>query len=392
MALTILKSRWIVLLLALGAVQASTAAEPEWSQITKHQKSSRALRKFFVGHQQRKALVSTRATGPRQLEVSPKLDEPRKLLTARVLQFANSIESAEPTTDFQRALKKRGKGKRGRRRKRNGKGGKGGKGKKRRKRGKGGGKAKKGGSSKKGSLSKFCRDLDFGSFYGIISQSSSSKGHGPKGIFGKGKGRRELKEQYHRSLQFGGELCAPNVLEVARMDPNLSIFVDLIEATNLDDVFLCAGPFTVLAPSNAAFNENPELLMSLFNPRNVEAVQELLLYHIVPGLFLSDDLVAGPLETLLGDDIDVSLDPLMFNQAGVTDVDIMACNGIIDVIDDILVPPGSYSRSHFRNFEGAFSQHSHTSCRQPGPSRNLRDSGLSSRWAVSCSISSEEHF
>lgn len=48
----------------------------------------------------------------------------------------------------------------------------------------------------------------------------------------------------------------------------------------------------------------------------------------------------GPLQTLLGDDVDVALNPLMFNQAGVTDRDILACNSVIHVIDDLLIPPG----------------------------------------------------
>jgi uncharacterized surface protein with fasciclin (FAS1) repeats len=101
------------------------------------------------------------------------------------------------------------------------------------------------------------------------------------------------------------------------------------------------GPFTVLAPSNRAFQENPDLLTALFNPRNVELVQEMILYHIIPGLFLTEDLVEGPIQTLLGDDVDVALDPLMFNQADVSETDIMACNGVIDIIDDLLIPPGT---------------------------------------------------
>jgi transforming growth factor-beta-induced protein len=95
-----------------------------------------------------------------------------------------------------------------------------------------------------------------------------------------------------------------------------------------------------LAPSNAAFNENPDLLTALFNPRNVEVVQELLLYHIAPGLFLTDDLLEGPLQTLLGDDVAVILNPLMFNQGVVSDRDVLACNSVIHVIDDLLIPPG----------------------------------------------------
>lgn len=89
-----------------------------------------------------------------------------------------------------------------------------------------------------------------------------------------------------------------------------------------------------------AFYENPSLLKTLFSPKNSEALQELLLYHIVPGFFMSDDLVAGPLQTLLGEEVDVTLNPLKFNQADAIETDILACNGIIHIIDDLLIPPG----------------------------------------------------
>lgn len=87
-------------------------------------------------------------------------------------------------------------------------------------------------------------------------------------------------------------------------------------------------------------NANPDLLYTLFNPRNVNALQEVLLYHIVPGLFLTEDLVGGPLQTLFGEEVVVSLDPLMFNEAAALETDILACNGALIIIDNLLIPPG----------------------------------------------------
>ena len=55
---------------------------------------------------------------------------------------------------------------------------------------------------------------------------------------------------------------------------------------------------------------------------------------------MSSDLVPGPLETLLGEDVDVTLDPLKFNQGEASETDILACNGVIHVINDLLFPPG----------------------------------------------------
>ena len=149
-----------------------------------------------------------------------------------------------------------------------------------------------------------------------------------------------LDKQGRRRLQYQGARCDPNVLDAARDNPDLSTFVSLIEAADLQDLFLCAGPFTVLAPTNDAFAAlDPALVDELLLPENQELLQEVLLYHILPGFQPTSDLVAGPAETLLYDfTVDVSLNPIMFNDANVVMPDIMACNGIIHTIDDILTP------------------------------------------------------
>lgn len=147
-------------------------------------------------------------------------------------------------------------------------------------------------------------------------------------------------ETGNRRLQYQGARCDPNVLDAARENPDLSTFVSLIEAADLQDIFLCAGPFTVLAPTNDAFDAlDPALVEELLLPENQELLQELLLYHILPGFQPVSDLIAGPTETLLYDfTVNVGLNPVMFNDASVVMPDIMACNGIIHTIDDILTP------------------------------------------------------
>jgi uncharacterized surface protein with fasciclin (FAS1) repeats len=115
-----------------------------------------------------------------------------------------------------------------------------------------------------------------------------------------------------------------------------------MELSGLDKIFGCAGPFTTLAPSNAAFLENPDLLSFLRNPMNQDHLEETLLYHILPGFYLERDFVEGDYKTLEGSTVEVSKLPLMFNQAGVVETDILACNGAIDIIDDLLIPPGAF--------------------------------------------------
>ena len=146
-------------------------------------------------------------------------------------------------------------------------------------------------------------------------------------------------------MDFGGAtegaLCEPNVLDTAKRFPELSTFVQLVGLAGLEDIFVCSGPFTLLAPSNSAFDAiDPEVIRELLHPSNSEKLQDLLLYHIVPGLYLPADLEAGYLETLLVDQsVEVELDPIIFNQkAGVVRDNIVACNGAIYILDDVLVP------------------------------------------------------
>lgn len=143
-----------------------------------------------------------------------------------------------------------------------------------------------------------------------------------------------------RRLQDGGENCMPNLLETAAMDAQLSTVVSLIKAADLDEVFFCPGPFTGLLPNNAAFEAlDPAYLEFLLDPANLDDLQDLLLYHILPGATTSTEFTAGLTETLLlGETVDVGVSPLTFDEANVITADIPACNAFIDVLDTVLTP------------------------------------------------------
>ena len=204
----------------------------------------------------------------------------------------------------------------------------------------------KGKGSKKEScdeLPDFCDRLDFRTgvwqvpppeAYGdsVPHHSKSSKQH---------RGLTALQE---RGLQFKGPMCDTNVLDTARHIPNLSIFVSLIEQAGLEDIFLCAGPFTVLSPTNAAFAANPGLTTYLADLHNVEQLREVVLYHILPGLYLTDDFQNGTIGTLQGEAVTVNVTSslITFNGAGLVEGDILACNGVLQLIDEVLLPPGKY--------------------------------------------------
>lgn len=164
-----------------------------------------------------------------------------------------------------------------------------------------------------------CAELDF-----------RTDGEFPVDVYGNGF--------FHRKLQYAGELCDPNVIDVARDEPQLSTFVQLIEAANLEDLFLCAGPFTALAPNNDAFAKlDQSLLDFLLDPANQEELQGLLLYHLLPGAYFSSGLTPGPVVTLQGDAVEVSLDPIRFDNAEVVEADNAACNGVIHILDEVLL-------------------------------------------------------
>merc|ERR1719215_842926 len=102
------------------------------------------------------------------------------------------------------------------------------------------------------------------------------------------------------------------------------------------------GPFTVFAPTDEAFDALPDgLVTCLLEPDNKGALTSILTYHVVSGQVLSTDLEDGMTATTLqGEDVTVDLtDGVMINDSEVVMADVMTSNGVIHVIDAVLVPP-----------------------------------------------------
>ena len=98
------------------------------------------------------------------------------------------------------------------------------------------------------------------------------------------------------------------------------------------------------APTNEAFAALPEgTVESLLLLKNIEQLQDILKYHVVAGYALSSDLVSGDIETMNGNSvtITVSSSGILINDANVISADIEASNGVIHVIDKVLLPPPS---------------------------------------------------
>lgn len=132
-----------------------------------------------------------------------------------------------------------------------------------------------------------------------------------------------------------------DIVEIAVGNSDFSILVAALQKADLVSALQADGPFTVFAPTNAAFEK---LLASLNitadDLLNHPQLKEVLLYHVVSGQVLSSDLQNGMMPaTLAGETIKVDLTSgVKINDSGVTTADVLATNGVIHIIDTVLVP------------------------------------------------------
>ncbi|MBL9176332.1 MAG: fasciclin domain-containing protein [Verrucomicrobiales bacterium] len=134
---------------------------------------------------------------------------------------------------------------------------------------------------------------------------------------------------------------AASILELASGDSRFSTLVAAVQASGLAETLAQPGPFTVFAPDNDAFAKLPpgtvEALLA-----NPERLRQVLLYHVVPGRVRSTDLVAGPVVTAQGSAARITLTPTpKIDAAGITATDVEASNGLIHIIDSVILPPPS---------------------------------------------------
>lgn len=128
---------------------------------------------------------------------------------------------------------------------------------------------------------------------------------------------------------------------------NLSTFNDSLKAANLTTALEGAGPFTIIAPSNTAFSALPSGTLDRFQkPENTSLLTGILNYHIVPGSLLTSQLTnAQKIKTTNGQEVIASVaDSNTYfidakgNKALVTKADIKAKNGVIHIVDAVLLP------------------------------------------------------
>ncbi|MCH7402475.1 fasciclin domain-containing protein [Belliella kenyensis] len=133
-----------------------------------------------------------------------------------------------------------------------------------------------------------------------------------------------------------------DIVDLAAQTDFLSTLVAAVKAGDLVDVLKGDGPFTVFAPSNEAFAKLPAgTVETLLKPENKDQLVQILTYHVVPGKVYSKDLKDGMTATTAqGKDVKISLKDgkAKVNGAAVTTADIEASNGVVHVIDSVIMP------------------------------------------------------
>jgi len=135
-----------------------------------------------------------------------------------------------------------------------------------------------------------------------------------------------------------GETC----VQVASANPDFSTLVGAVKTAGLADTLSGTGPFTIFAPTNEAFAKLPAGTLESLTP---EQLKGILTYHVVAGEVMAKDVKAGKVKTVNGEEItfvvngsNVAITDAKGNTVNVVKTDIACSNGVIHVIDGVLLP------------------------------------------------------
>lgn len=134
---------------------------------------------------------------------------------------------------------------------------------------------------------------------------------------------------------------AKTVVEIAAGSPDHTTLVAAVKAAGLAETLSGPGPFTVFAPTNAAFAKLPAgTVESLLKPENKNKLVAILTYHVVPAKVMAADVKSGKAPTVNGKELTIKADGMgvMVDKAKVTGTDLVASNGVVHVIDTVLMP------------------------------------------------------
>ena len=134
-----------------------------------------------------------------------------------------------------------------------------------------------------------------------------------------------------------------SIVDVASADGSFDTLVAAVQAAGLEETLSVDGPYTVFAPTDEAFASLPEgTVEKLVKPENQGALEQILAYHVVEGAVAAAEIEPGAIATVEGSELAVEIDPAgltIDGQANVVQPDVVAENGVIHVVDTVLLPP-----------------------------------------------------
>lgn len=138
------------------------------------------------------------------------------------------------------------------------------------------------------------------------------------------------------------DMSQKTIVDIASGNESFTTLTTALKTAGLIETLSGEGPFTVFAPTDEAFAALPEgTLEQLLQPENRDLLIQVLTYHVVPGSVMSEDLTTTAVLSVEGRPINVTVgeDSVMVNSATVVEADIEASNGVIHVIDQVILPP-----------------------------------------------------
>jgi uncharacterized surface protein with fasciclin (FAS1) repeats len=136
--------------------------------------------------------------------------------------------------------------------------------------------------------------------------------------------------------------AADDIVETAKSAGTFKTLVAALDAAEKTSMLKKEGPYTVFAPSDEAFAKLPEgTVADLLKPENKEKLGKILAYHVVEGKVMSSDLKSMMAKTANGAELDIKVadGAVTVNDAKVVKADVAASNGVIHVVDTVLMPP-----------------------------------------------------
>jgi uncharacterized surface protein with fasciclin (FAS1) repeats len=132
------------------------------------------------------------------------------------------------------------------------------------------------------------------------------------------------------------------LIETVEGNDSFSTLSEAIQAAGLEQTLSEPGPYTVFAPTDEAFAAlPPEVQEQLLQPENQDVLRQILSYHVVPGSITSPSITPGEVETVAGTPVTIedTAGQITVDGATVVQPDIIASNGVVHAIDQVLLPP-----------------------------------------------------